>query len=201
MAELEFKYGAMNSGKSDTLIKTAYNYTEKGLSVATIKPEIDTKGEAFIIARAGGRRPVDILANADMDLRDEIQNFKTERQLGKLACVLIDESQFLEPVQIDQLFMAAKLDDINITAYGLRTDFMGHSFPASQRLWELSDTVEELVTKCECGQNAKHNVRIVNGSFVFSGDQIAIDGEDSVTYDSLCGTCLLRERSKAGVPL
>lgn len=201
MAELEFKYGAMNSGKSDTLIKTAYNYTEKGLVVATIKPAIDTKGEAFIVARAGGQRAVDILATPDMDLREEIHNFTLERKVGKLACILVDESQFLEIIQIEQLFKVAKLDDIDVTAYGLRTDFIGNSFPASQRLWELADSVEELATKCGCGEDAKHNVRIVNGSFVFSGSQIAIDGKDSVTYDSLCGTCLLKERDTAGAPL
>ncbi len=33
MAKLQCKYGAMNSDKSDTLIKTAYNYTEQAAVV------------------------------------------------------------------------------------------------------------------------------------------------------------------------
>ena len=54
MSKLSFKYGAMNSGKSDTLIKTAFNYTERGHDVVTIKPGIDSKGGEDIVARAGG---------------------------------------------------------------------------------------------------------------------------------------------------
>lgn len=66
MAKLSFKYGAMNSGKSDTLIKTAYNYTERGLAIATMKPVTDTRDGDFISARAGGRWKVDILTNAEI---------------------------------------------------------------------------------------------------------------------------------------
>ena len=58
MAKLHFKYGAMNSGKSDTLIKTAYNYAERGLATLTVKPALDTKGEDWVVARGGARRRV-----------------------------------------------------------------------------------------------------------------------------------------------
>ncbi len=68
MAKLHFKYGAMNSGKSDTLIKTAFNYTERGLNILTVKPAIDTKGEAKIVARGGHESIVDILAREDTNL-------------------------------------------------------------------------------------------------------------------------------------
>jgi thymidine kinase len=35
------------------------------------------------------------------------------------------------------------------------------------------------------------NGRTVDGTFVFDGDQVAIDGVD-VTYESLCPACYLR---------
>ena len=53
MAKIHFKYGAMNSGKTDTLIKTAYNYEERGLNVIVVKPQVDTKGGTTITARGG----------------------------------------------------------------------------------------------------------------------------------------------------
>lgn len=196
MAKLHFKYGAMNSGKSDTLIKTAYNYREQNLDVLTVKPSIDTKGEDTIVARGGAVREVDIMAEPDMDVRREIKNQIATRAFEMLSCVLVDESQFLTPQQVNQLFEVAKLDDTSVIAYGLRTDFRGNLFPGSQRLLELSDNIEKLPTMCRCGSQAEFNCRVLNGDFVFEGEQVAIDGEDEISYNSLCGGCYLDERSK-----
>ena len=188
MAKLHFKYGAMNSGKSDTLIKTAYNYEERGLEVVTIKPLIDTKGDDTIVARGGHSRKVDIMVPDDLDVRKAIHD------LGKtsLQCVLADESQFLNREQIGQLFEVAKVDDISVIAHGLRADFRTEVFPGSQRLLEIADNIEKLPTMCFCGSQAEFNTRKVDGNYVFDGNQVAIDGEGHVTYDSLCGSCYLQ---------
>lgn len=187
MAKIHFKYGAMNSGKTDTLIKTAHNYEERELNVVVIKPEIDTKGGTTITARGGHSREVDILADRDLDLRHEIG----KRSL--ITCVLVDEAQFLTPDQISQLYSVAKEDDISVICYGLRTDFRTQLFPGSQRLFEVADNIEKLPTMCFCGSQAEFNTRKVNGNYIFTGDQVAIDGEDEVEYDSLCGSCYVRE--------
>jgi len=191
MAKLHFKYGAMNSGKSDTLIKTAYNYGEQGLEVVTIKPSIDTKGDRLIVARGGATRKVDILATPDTNIREAIKKLKIE----KLHCVLVDESQFLTEEQIDQLYDVAKLDNISVIAYGLRADFRKQLFPGSKRLFEIVDNIEKLPTMCRCGAQAEFNCRLVGGKYVFDGSQVAIDGEGEVTYNSLCGNCYILERT------
>lgn len=195
MAKIHFKYGAMNSGKSTALINTAYNYEERGLKVLIVKPGVDTKGDDYIVARAGLRRKVDILASPTMNLRQAIRDIASKN--GGLHCVLVDEAQFLQPNQIDQLFEVAKLDDISVIAYGLRADFKRAMFPGSQRLFELVDRIDKLPTMCECGSQAEFNTRKVNGAYTFSGSQVAIDGEGSVTYDSLCGKCYLRAMQNA----
>lgn len=187
MAKLHFKYGAMNSGKSDTLIKTAYNYTERGLKVVTIKPKIDTKGEAKVVARAGYERVVDILADSTTNLETEVL------ALGETAITLVDEAQFLSEAQISQLFRIAKNHGISVICYGLRADFRSQMFPGSKRLFEVADNIEKLPTMCFCGAQAEFNTRKINGSYVFTGDQVAIDGEDKVEYDSLCGNCYQRK--------
>ncbi len=187
MAKLHFKYGAMNSGKSDTLIKTAYNYTERGLSVVTVKPGIDTKGDDKIVARAGYERTADIVADPTLDIEARVM------QMQQVSVVLVDEAQFLTEPQISQLFRIAKNHDISVICYGLRADFQTKMFPGSKRLFEVADNVEKLPTMCFCGSQAEFNTRKVNGSYVFSGDQVAIDGEASVEYDSLCGKCYGRE--------
>lgn len=187
----------MNSGKSDTLIKTAYNYTERNLRVLTIKPSIDTKDSKSIVARGGAQRIVDILAAPNIDLREAIHHKMRESNEQKIECVLVDEAQFLSEEQIDQLFDVAKLDKISVIAYGLRADFRRELFPGSKRLFELADNIEKLPTMCRCGSQAEFNCRKVGDSYVFEGDQVAIDGEETVAYDSLCGNCYRDERELA----
>ena len=177
----------MNSGKSDTLIKTAFNYEERGLKVLVIKPGIDTKGNNTVVARGGHKRVADIVADETMDLAKKIRSYED------IACVLVDEAQFLTQKQISQLFSIAKQDDISVICYGLRADFQTQLFPGSERLFEIADNIEKLPTMCFCGSQAEFNTRQVNGKYVFEGDQVAIEGEDEVTYDSLCGKCYARE--------
>lgn len=186
MAKLHFKYGAMNSGKSDTLIKAAYNYEERGLRVCTIKAQIDTKGDKDIVARGGHSRRADILATPDDDIRQRVA------EKSDIACVLVDEAQFLTPQQISQLFYLAKAHDISVICYGLRADFRNQLFPGSARLFEIADNIEKLPTMCFCGSQAEFNTRKQDGNYIFDGDQVAIE-EGNVTYDSLCGKCYLRE--------
>lgn len=186
MAKLHFKYGAMNSGKSDTLIKTAYNYEERGLTVLVIKPKIDTKGGDSVTARGGHSRKVDIHADETVDLAVAVGSFPD------VVCVLVDEAQFLSEQQISQLYHVAKLQNISVICYGLRADFRTELFPGSKRLLEIADNIEKLPTMCFCGSQAEFNTRKVNGVYVFEGDQLAIEGEGMVEYDSLCGSCYLR---------
>ncbi|WP_147916227.1 thymidine kinase [Ruania zhangjianzhongii] len=209
MAKLHFKYGAMNSGKSDTLIKTAYNYQERGLRIVVVKPATDTKSDSAVVARGGASRAVDILAHAGDDLRALILQAQegsgafaglwnpSEDELATVSCVLVDEAQFLEEEQIDQLFDVAKRDGISVICYGLRTDFLARVFPGSRRLFELADNFEKLPTMCRCGSQAEFNCRRSGDNFVFEGDAVAIDGEDVISYESLCGACYRRERDRA----
>lgn len=192
MSKLHFKYGAMNSGKSDTLIKTAYNYEERGLEVIVIKPSIDTKGDRLVVARGGHQRSVDILASPSTNLRQALSHLANRKQI-KINCILVDEAQFLTPGQVSQLFSVAKLDDISVIAFGLRADFRSQVFPGSQRLLEIADNIEKLPTMCRCGSQAEFNTRKINEKYVFDGDQVAIDGEAEISYDSLCGACYIKE--------
>lgn len=186
MAKIHFKYGAMNSGKSDTLMKTAYNYEERGLHVATIKPSVDTKGGDHLVARAGLTRKVDILAQPSDDLETLVSG------MNRIDCVLVDEAELLTEEQINQLYRVAKKHDISVICYGLRADFLTQLFPGSKRLFEIADNIEKLPTMCFCGSQAEFNTRKVGGTYIFRGEQLAIE-QGNVTYDSLCGRCYVRE--------
>jgi thymidine kinase len=195
MAKLYFRYGAMNSGKSTALLQAAYNYEERGQQVLLAKPRIDTKGDQLIVSRLGVTRPVDFTVGPDDDI---YAIFQRERQAvlraqGRdVACLLLDEAQFLSPQQVDDLLRIAIRESIPVIAYGIRTDFQTVAFPGSRRLLEIAHSLEELKTICRCGRKAMFNGRTIGGVFVFDGDQVAIDGAD-VTYESLCGACYLDE--------
>lgn len=194
MAKLYFRYGAMNSGKSTALLQAAFNYEERGQRVLLAKPSIDTKGDG-IVSRLGVARNVDFTIASDTALRARFaalvaQIRSTEGR--EVACLLIDEAQFLSPDQVDDLLRIAVLDRVPVLAYGIRTDFKTNAFPGSRRLLEIAHSIEELKTICRCGRKAIFNARKVGETFIFDGAQVAIDGE-SVTYESLCGECYLAE--------
>jgi len=196
MSKLYFRYGAMNSGKSTALLQVAYNYEERSQAVLLAKPHIDTKGGDTVVSRLGMTRQVDFTIPTDGDLRVLFAAARAEKLHSTgldVACLLIDESQFLTREQVDQALKIAVLDGIPVLAYGIRTDFLTNSFPGSLRLFELAHSIEELKTVCRCGRKAVFNARIDNGHFVFEGSQVAIDGVDT-SYESLCAGCYLREQ-------
>lgn len=192
MAKLYFRYGAMNCGKSSLLMQVAYNYNEMGKDVIIIKSSIDTKAGEYLLSRIGLKRKVDILLSPSESLEKYYAEWKN------ISCILVDEAQFLKSKQIEELWYVAKILDIPVICYGLKTDFTSHLFEGSKRLLELSDCIEELITICKCGKRAKFNSRYVDGKFTLEGDTVVIDGEKSdIVYKPLCGRCYYNEISKA----
>ena len=97
MAKLFFRYSAMNAGKSTSLLQIAYNYEEQGQTVKLFTAGIDDRsGAGCIASRLGLQRQASVF--------DEHTDFFTLLDAPEaLACVLIDESQFLQPEQVRQL--------------------------------------------------------------------------------------------------
>ena len=191
MAKLYFRHGAMNSGKSTALLQVAYTYEERGSKILIAKPAIDAKAADHITSRLGVSRQVDLLIAPDDNLREAFL------KVGEgVACLLIDEAQFLTKEQVEQALAIAVLDGVPVLAYGIRTDFRTAGFPGSTRLLEIAHSLEELKTICRCGRKAMFNARKGSTGFVFDGDQVAIDSIDA-TYESLCANCYMEERAKA----
>lgn len=194
MSKLYFRYGAMNCGKSTSLLQVAHNYEERGMRVVIIKPKTDTKGGDSIVSRLGVKRKVDLLVIPDDNIYDLVEKWNKER--WKIDCVLVDEVQFLKKEQIDQLFKIAVIQDIPTICYGLRTDFLMNGFEGSARLLLIAHSIEELKTICDCGKKAILNGRKINGKFVFEGEQVAIDKENNIEYESLCPKCYYKYRKE-----
>ncbi len=185
MSKLYFRYGAMNCGKSSSLMQVAHNYEENNKKVVVIKSVIDTKGSNYLESRTGLKRKVDIILNINESL--DTYNF------NHTDCILVDEAQFLSSNQVEQLWKIAKTSNIPVICYGLKVDFQGYLFEGSKRLLELADELEELVTICKCGKKAKFNARYVNNIFTLDGEEIVIDGSNkNIKYIPMCGSCYLK---------
>lgn len=182
MAKLYFKYGAMGSSKSAQTLITKFNYEELGMKVWLIKPSVDDRDGADIIkSRIGLMEHATVITPED-SITDAY------RKAGKHDVIIADEAQFFTPGQIDELRTLVDEDDLPVLCFGLRTDFLTHFFPGSQRLMELADSITEIKTVCECGKKATVNARIDgNGRIVTEGSQVLIGGNDS--YVAMCHKC------------
>lgn len=194
MSKLYFRYGAMNSGKSTHLMQVAYNYEERGMKVILIKPFTDTKGGDKLVSRLGVERRVDLVIYEEDNVVEKVKQYIELN--GNINCILVDEVQFLKENQIDHLFEISVVLDIPVICYGLRTDFKMQGFEGSTRLLLLAHSIEEMKTICKCGKKAILNGRKINNKFVFEGAQVAIDNVDNVEYESLCGHCYFKYKSK-----
>ena len=186
MAKLYFRYGAMGCGKTRDIIKVWYNYKEKNKEAIIIKPGIDTKGDDKIVSRDNSEMKTDYIIKGSDNIYEIISKHISKYNLD---CILVDEAQFLEKHHVEELTDIC--DELNITVmcYGLRADFMDNLFPGSAALFAHADVIEEMKTICQCMDGATRNVRFVNNIPVFEGEQVAIDGEDKVTYESMCRSC------------
>lgn len=182
MAKLYFQYSTMNAGKSTVLLQAAHNYRERGMVPFLLTAQLDTRaGEGKIASRIG-------ISEAAQTFTPETDLFKTlETRLneGEVACVFIDEAQFLTKDQVWQLARAVDDLKVPVMCYGLRVDFRGELFPGSAALLALADEMREVRTICHCGKKATMVVRCdADGNVLTDGDQVQIGGNE--TYVSLC---------------
>ena len=180
MAQLFFKYGAMNSGKSIDILKVAHNYEEQGKPVVLMTSGVDDRsGRGIIASRIGLERKVKPIMD-DTSIYDYVN--KMDR---KIYCVLIDEAQFLKKEHVLQLIKIVDELNIPVMAFGLKNDFRNELFEGSKYLLIYADKIEEMKTICWfCPHKATMNLRIHNGKPVYEGEQVQIGGNES--YYPVC---------------
>jgi thymidine kinase len=178
MAQLYFYYGAMNAGKSTTLLQASFNYRERGMTTMLWTAAVDDRaGSGRIGSRIGLEADAQVFT-AHTDLFAAVEK-------APPSCVLVDEAQFLSARQVEQLAAVVDRLGVPVLAYGLRTDFQGALFPGSERLLAIADKLVELKAVCHCGRKAVMNLRVdASGVAVTTGAQTEIGGNDR--YVALC---------------
>ena len=183
MAKLYFYYSAMNAGKSTVLLQSSHNYRERGMDTLLFTPAIDKRfGQDTISSRIGLRSDA-VSFDESFNL---FQYTKTVLEHSKkLACVLLDEAQFLTKEQVIELAAIVDQLDLPVLTYGLSSDFRGEPFEGSQYLLVWADNLVEIKTICHCGKKAIMNARMdSNGNIIKTGEQVQIGGNEQ--YISVC---------------
>ncbi|MFA5988924.1 MAG: thymidine kinase [Sphingomonas sp.] len=182
MAKLYFYYASMNAGKSTTLLQADFNYRERGMRTLLFTAAIDTRSAQGTISSRIGLEQAAMPFDAATDIGAIV---RAEHAAAPLACVMIDEAQFLSEAQVLQIAALCDEARLPVLAYGLRTDFRGKLFPGSAALLALADVLVELKSVCECGAKATMNLRLdAAGNTMIHGAQTEIGGEDR--YVALC---------------
>ena len=182
MAQLYFYYSAMNAGKSTTLLQSAHNYRERGMRAMIFTAAIDDRfGRGIVRSRIGLESPAELFDAAT----DFLALVRAAHADAPLACVLVDEAQFLSSAQVDALARVVDELDVPVLCFGLRTDFRGELFDGSARLLAIGDKLTELKTVCDCGRKATMTVRLdASGDAIADGEQVEIGGNER--YVSKC---------------
>ena len=181
MAKLYFYYSTMNAGKSTALLQASHNYGERGMRTLVYTARLDDRAGGKVASRIG----ISAEARHFSPGRDLHVDIAAEQAAAPLACVLVDEAQFLTAQHVRQL--ARVVDELNVPVlcYGLRTDFLGRLFEGSAQLLAWADNLVELKTVCHCGRKATMVVRVrPDGRVESSGAQVEIGGHDR--YVPLC---------------
>ena len=184
MAKLYFRYGTMDSSKTANALMVQYNYMEKKQTAVLLKPQIeDRDGVRKIRSRIGLEAECEFVEEFLRRAEEDWFSGKDDAYRG-IDCVIVDEAQFLTAEQVNMFARVVDELDIPVICYGLRTDFTGHLFEGSKRLFELANRLEEVPTVCWCGKKAKFNARVKDGKIVRTGEQIMMGGNES--YITLC---------------
>lgn len=198
MAKLYFRYGTMGSSKTARLVMDAHEYTEKGEFVIPVKPVIDTRSKTGMIQSRTGLSVPCLDLESDYNIYTHVASLVANGL--EIACVLVDEAQFLSFAQVLQLRLIADQLDVPVMCYGLKSDFQGNLFLGSKTLFEYANTYEEVKTTCRvrgCKNKAMFNVRHKNGVPTFSGSPVKVgdtkEEKDREYYIVKCSTHFLSD--------
>ncbi|HEL1929040.1 TPA: thymidine kinase [Streptococcus suis] len=180
MAQLYYKYGTMNSGKTIEILKVAHNYEEQGKPVVIMTSALDTRDAFGVVSSRIGMRREAVAIDDEMDIFGYI-----EKMEPRPYCVLIDEAQFLRRHHVYDLARVVDELDVPVMAFGLKNDFRNELFEGSKHLLLLADKLDEIKTICQfCSKKATMVLRTQDGKPTYEGAQIQIGGNE--TYIPVC---------------
>lgn len=182
MSKLFFRYGTVGSAKSLNLqaVFQNYRYQNKKTLILVSGDQVRKKFDhSFLLDTSTGN------FDGHIDEKTQLEDFNLEQ----LKCILIDDCHFLPISFVDHIRLCSLKYDIPIICYGLKVDYQSHLFPASKRLFEVSDSVEEIKTTCAC----------CNKKAVFNYKLEKKPENEKKVFLPMCPACYFLSRSEGDV--
>ncbi len=171
-AHLRFFHGPMDCGKSTLALQVDHNQSRQGRT-GLLLTQADRSARPQITSRVGlAHDAVEVGAGTDLLLLVRSRWAEGTR----VDYLIVDEAQFLTPVQVDQLAELVDASHVDVYAFGLTTDFRTRLFPGTQRLLEVADDVQRIQVEvlCWCGAPGLLNARVVDGQLVREGATVVV---------------------------
>jgi len=185
---LEIVCGSMFSGKTEELMRRLKRAEYAKQNVLTIKHQIDVRKSCeCIVSHSGSKREA-------FSFNGSLNCIETILELAKNHDVIgFDEIQFFPAKTIDAI-VALVESGKRVIAAGLDLDFRGEPFTIMPTLLAIADEVTKLKAICiQCGQNAHHTQRIINGKPAKYNDPIVLVGAEEC-YEARCRNCFSIEK-------
>ena len=174
--------GLMKAGKSKKLITHYRLFKQREdlkVGIFTYKPH-DINKFTEVTTRAEGFEPIpNVLNLSKIYLSQDVLNL-----LSSYDIIFIDEIQFAPKNHLQVLVELSKVR--TLCCYGLYIDFQDKLFESIEYFLQVEkDEDLEIIyleAKCEeCGEKAKHNIRITNETELFVTDK--------ESYKTVCAEC------------
>ena len=181
---LEVVCGSMFSGKTEELMRRLRRAEYAQQNVLTIKHKIDVrKSKTCIVSHEGKER----LAFSIDNTAESVEKI-LELANKNISVVGIDELNFFPEMIIEVICKLVEAGKRVICA-GLDLDFRGEPFKQVSTVLSIADEVTKLKAICvECGKDAYHTQRIVNGKPAKYDDPIILVGAEEC-YQARCRDC------------
>lgn len=190
---LRFYYGTMASGKTATLLMSAYQRRVNRENVLILKPN-EKRDKDKVVSRVGLEDSCVVFEPKD-NLFDLVLNLVLEKNKNDLYAVrdiYVDESQFLTEKQVFDLYNVARFYEVRVHCFGLLTNFKNQLFEGSNALIRFAKSTQlEPLTTCKyCDEEANTHLLVVDGEIVLDfPEKTEGDVEGDIHFECVCQSC------------
>lgn len=186
MAKLYFRYGI---GKSAGLCQVAYNYfNERNMNIAIINAKDNEMIRSNIVI--DGKYVLERKPNININNKSIYESVYEMFISKNIKCVLVDNCEYLNREQAEDLFYISKVLDIPVIAYGNRLLNNIESSLGVCRLMSLSDDIE----KIDMGVSSKNAVLDFNYGAMNCSKTAQLLTKNQALLDEGYKTCIVKPK-------
>lgn len=193
---LRYYYGVMNSGKSASLLMSAFQKEKDGYNCLILKP-YEKRDKNLISSRVGLSREC-ITFTPEDNLLSLVGNLGWEHY--PIEYVYVDECQFLTKKQVEELWHLSQIPNVNVMCFGLKTNFKNELFESVETLMVYADKIKTIQPASGCqrcdGIATTHLLMVEDKGVLDYPTKFEGDVEGDIRFECVCQKCWHKEHDK-----